>query len=885
MAALAACPTEPNGSPKLVTSISLGEDFTLEAGKEYTIIPVIKPADAANQNVTWDSNDTDVATVDDGVVKAIAVGTAVITAAASDGSGKSGSVTVMVTAPEVTVTAPEFGLVRFNADNARYDGAGAVTNFGTGEKYLLYPVKVNLGQENDETISIQAKVKIISTAGNNGVGFISIANADRKGYMLLTAQDVRIVGTTTAIQNPQYTSPRITWAAGQEYVFKAEVTNRRMNCYVYDIDGTTELSRLLQRPLGHTGADVVYAAIGGTSVEDMEWSDIVVRENDRTYIINDLQEQSAIPVLTVSETAVRIFQGEQGSAAYTSIAAGGGNASATAVSSDANMLRVDSCENGIITFTGLRPGNAVITVTNTADTQFTVKIAVTVDHPFPENDTYGALTTVYPAAGSANAYADGELMIAFDNTPTLGTGREIHIYDKETGEKVDTILFASERQITLGNSNNDIAVGSQLARVAGNGVYFTPHFGKLEYGKQYYIAIAQGAITANLNGKPFIGLSRNKAVASWSFTVRAAPVLNENTPVAVNGSQNSNSDFRTVYGALAGIAARTGNWTINVAPGVYIELVHYVASAAGQTVTINGTGSAQFGKDVVIQYTNNNQLDGGASGVTMRRPSFYFSGANLVLKNIMLKNTSTRAGGDPGQAEAFYFDGNNRTMAAYNCSFLSHQDTIQTKGKNWFYKCYIEGDTDYIWGQADACLLEECELVSVNDPNKGLKEAILLVARTGSPSAATVPKGYVIFNSKVTTQNGMTTYFARNAGGSTFYDQCAVINTAFINEGTGKVAPAIWGGGTYTYLAGAVEHVGWKLYNNTVNGSPQNTSGMPANTAVISQAVYDVEYNGRYVILNRVYQKAGGYINAESVWDITALETAFNASPDASVRP
>jgi len=490
---------------------------------------------------------------------------------------------------------------------------------------------------------------------------------------------------------------------------------------------------------------------------------------------------------------------------------------------------------------------------------------------------------VYPAAGVADAYTDGELMITFDSAPVLNNGGEIYIYDKESGGKVDTIRFADERQITLGNSNNDLAVGSQLARVEESSVYFTPHFGKLEYGKQYYVAIPQGAITADLDGEPFEGLSEDKAAARWFFTTRAAPALDNNTPITVDGAQGANADFRTVYGALTAIAARSGNWTINVAPGVYTELVHYAAGASNQTITINGTGSEKFGADVLIQYTNNAVLATSASGATIRRPSFYFNGANLALKNITLKNTSKRAPGyDPGQAETLYFDGNNRTLAAYNCSFLSHQDTIQTKGKNWFYKCYIEGDTDYIWGTANVCLLEECELVSVNDPNKSNKEAILLVARTGSsdPAVPTVPKGYVIFNSKVTTENGMTTYLARNAGGSgAFYDQCAVINTAFINQGAGKIAGTIWRSGSYNHIDGQAEHVGWKLYGNTVNGSPQSTVGMLADTAVIDPALYALEYGGRYAILNRVYNKIGDYADAEPVWDISALEAAFNGGP------
>jgi len=785
------------------------------------------------------------------------------------GGGETGTET-----PDIPGGGTESSLVRFNAPDAVYNGTGTVSGFGTGEKWLIFPAKVDIL---NDSISIQARIKVNATTGHNGTGFISIEGSNRKGYMMLTAQNIKNVGTTGGAGGNGLT---VTWTTDKEYVFKSEIAGGKIGHYVYDSDGTTLLASRNQDnvEVGHAVTDTVYAAIGGTGVDYMEWSEIVVIRNGTTYVIDSLLPQTALPSLAVSDATVQLSVNKQGSVSYTATAPGGVNAEITADSGAPDIVRVDSVSGGTITFTGLKAGKTVITVTNTADTSLTAKIAVTVTD-FPASDDYGPLTSVYPAAGAENAYTDGELAITFDNAPIPETGGSVSIFNKESGDLVDTILFAAEKQVTLGSSNNIINVGSQLARVDGKTLYITPHFDKLEYGKSYYVAIPQGAITATLNGKTFAGLSADSAVASWRFTTRAEPALNEALPVTVDGSQSSTANFRTVYGALKAVASRGGNWTINVAPGIYTELVHY---NAGSNITINGTGSAPFGKDTVIQYANGNALNGG----THTRPSFYFSGANLVLRNITLKNTSSREKADPGQAETLYFaNGNGRTMAAWNCSFISHQDTIQTTGKNWFYRCYIEGDTDYIWGTADVCLLEECELVSVNDPFKtNSKEAVLLVARTGSTdaAAATVAKGYVIFNSKVTTQNGMTTYFSRNPGAGAYYDQCAVINTAFTNEGSGKIADTIWRGTTYTFLAGAQEHVGWKVYNNTVNGAAQDTSGMLANTTVMAAGLYDIEYNGRRAILNRVYQKAGGYAPAGVTWDISALEPVFNASADES---
>lgn len=45
--------------------------------------------------------------------------------------------------------------------------------------------------------------------------------------------------------------------------------------------------------------------------------------------------------------------------------------------------------------------------------------------------------------------------------------------------------------------------------------------------------------------------------------------------------------------------------------------------------------------------------------------------------------------------------------AFVRCRFYSQQDTLLPGGGyNWFYDCYVEGDTDFIWGETPthACL-------------------------------------------------------------------------------------------------------------------------------------------------------------------------------------
>jgi len=78
---------DPDPEPIPVTGISLNVDtLELEVDDTEQLIAAIEPSDATNKNVTWESDDTDVATVDQsGNVIAIAVGTATITVTTEDG--------------------------------------------------------------------------------------------------------------------------------------------------------------------------------------------------------------------------------------------------------------------------------------------------------------------------------------------------------------------------------------------------------------------------------------------------------------------------------------------------------------------------------------------------------------------------------------------------------------------------------------------------------------------------------------------------------------------------------------------------------------------------------------------------------------------------------
>ena len=88
-----------------VTSVSLDKtSLELTEGGTGTLIATVEPNNATNRNVTWESSNTSVATVDaNGLVTAVSAGTATITVTTGDG-GKTATCEVTVTAATVPVT-------------------------------------------------------------------------------------------------------------------------------------------------------------------------------------------------------------------------------------------------------------------------------------------------------------------------------------------------------------------------------------------------------------------------------------------------------------------------------------------------------------------------------------------------------------------------------------------------------------------------------------------------------------------------------------------------------------------------------------------------------------------------------------------------------------
>jgi pectin methylesterase-like acyl-CoA thioesterase len=741
--------------------------------------------------------------------------------------------------------------------------------------------------------SISAQVNITTqTKANNacGVGLgmtTGFLGTDEYAYVLMrnsnnstNGYSVNGSGTVSA------GAPNVPWTTGTPLQLSMSRAGSNVTFSAGPVGGTATTQTLAANALTDGtnvyGTGAVYPAVSFNNVV-ATITNLVIKDATGATVY-DSSTGFLVPftpaALTLSAPTVVVNKGASATVTATANAVGGAVSGVTAVAADSTIVGVsvtNDATSSTITLNGLQGGVTNVTVTNMGDTNAatntkTIQVSVL---DFPTSDPYGAITKAYPAPGATTAYTDGELALTFDSPPTLNTGGIIRVY-KADGTLADSIAFAGETNLYQATT---VSVGSQLARVSGNTVYFAPHNGKLNYSTSYYVAIPKGAITGTLNTMAFGGLSNDPTVATWKFTTRAMPTLDA-TNITVDGAQTSTANFRTIQGALAALVTLSGvtSATINVASGTYNELVHYVGPGANSplTVTIAGPAGNNRGDSCVQQFANGN----GMNGSTATRPSFYFSGANLVLQNITLRNTAVRS--VVSQAEALYFaSGAGFTFAAGNSSFLSNQDTIQTSGRAWFYNCYIQGNVDFIWGTSDATLVEKSDLHFVNDiAGGGAANYNLFVARTGATIAAgangTVGKGYVALNSTVAVDANVTAFFGRDAGGSGFYDQVALVNVSFMGAGT--VGTGLWTVTTPPVSLGDSSYVGWKAAGCTGLNLATNTPSTLTSATIASQAT---EYATRAQILNDVVTVTAGaptgYQPAATAWDVSALATAWGA--------
>ena len=148
------------------TSVGLDKTTTsIEVGETETLAATLSPANASNQNVTWTSSNDAVATVADGVVTAVAAGTATITVTTEDGS--------FTATCDVTVTPVVLPIVTLPTSSRTGYSSSVESSDINGTDYAMNGRKAySLSNGGSMTLKVPStthisKIRIIGTSADN----------------------------------------------------------------------------------------------------------------------------------------------------------------------------------------------------------------------------------------------------------------------------------------------------------------------------------------------------------------------------------------------------------------------------------------------------------------------------------------------------------------------------------------------------------------------------------------------------------------------------------------------------------------------------------------------------------------------------------------------
>ncbi|KAJ6261587.1 Pectinesterase [Drechslerella dactyloides] len=257
----------------------------------------------------------------------------------------------------------------------------------------------------------------------------------------------------------------------------------------------------------------------------------------------------------------------------------------------------------------------------------------------------------------------------------------------------------------------------------------------------------------------------------------------------------SGGQYTGLQAAINSIStSNTGDIVIFIQPGSYSGQV-YIPNTIKAKITIYGytTNDQDFNQN---QVTLVNSLGADVAGSNDASGTLRVHTKNFKAYNLNIQNSR----GSGVQAIALSTQGD--LQGYYGCKLLGYQDTLlANEGINVFDKCYIEGATDFIFGQRAIAWFEKCTIaISGNG----------YITASGRNSD-TNPNYYVINASTVQAKSGVSgvlTYLGRPWR---LYARTVFQNTYM----TSVVRPAGWS----AWGTNPTDNVYYAEYGNTGDGA------------------------------------------------------------------
>ncbi|EPS35232.1 hypothetical protein H072_11405 [Dactylellina haptotyla CBS 200.50] len=325
--------------------------------------------------------------------------------------------------------------------------------------------------------------------------------------------------------------------------------------------------------------------------------------------------------------------------------------------------------------------------------------------------------------------------------------------------------------------------------------------------------------------KLFLFLSAVTAVLAASRTSPPSGAL-------VVSKNPTSGQYGTIQAAVNALSTTsTTAQSIFIYQGTYTEQVKIPARKAVLSIYgYTADTSSYTGNTVTITYSKGADVAGSNElSATLQSRS-----VGLKVYNVIIKNT--RGSGVQALAVSAYAD----KQGFYGCTLIGYQDTVLAQvGYQVYGKCYIEGATDFIWGQTARALFSQCVIRIVGDG---------FVTANGRDSTSN-PSYYLIDKSSIAAASGYTGVGRSYLGRPWRNYARVVVQRTVISNVINSAGWTIW-----SSSAPQTDHVTFQEYGNTGDGASGTRASFSSklSSAVAPSTILDG--NTSWVDLNYVYQ-------------------------------
>ncbi len=290
---------------------------------------------------------------------------------------------------------------------------------------------------------------------------------------------------------------------------------------------------------------------------------------------------------------------------------------------------------------------------------------------------------------------------------------------------------------------------------------------------------------------------------------------------------------------------------ITLEAGTYREVIRY--NLANPLVIEAAPGVRA--EDCIIQADN---CEAFRRGLVAR--SVFAIGANatnVTMRNFSIINTHNKSLTEGStlrdSAEAFVWNSMSGSLFAERMRFSGRQNTLYVRGNAWFLNCYVEGDTDFVYGEPETALFENCRL-HLREDNRGDFDGYAVNSRVKADK-----QGFVFLGSRFTgeaRQAGQLYVYRTSGLGSAAsgkdWDSMALINCMVSDVYSGQL---VWDDDMeLNIFPRGNARTGIREYNTrtvTAGGSVEeaDTSRRNIKSYTLTDEDYFSSYASRYLIL------------------------------------